>query len=249
MNKNKAKRKLQAGTPILFAFGNNTPDMIDFLGPLGFDAVRIEMEHGSSTWSDLSNMSRACDLWGMSSIARVPVNEHWIIGRTLDLGVDGIIVPHIKTKEEALAAVDAAKYAPIGHRGVGAGRKSYGVRDYLQKANDETMVVAMIEDVEGIKNLADILTVGNIDVFIVARSDLAHSMGYLGQPRHPEVEAAYDKAVTQIIASGRTAGVQMNEHNVGKYMEMGVQCISTNWHNWVKDGFSRFVQKMTEKEI
>jgi len=249
MRENRAKQKLQDGEPVVVAFGNNSADMIDFLGPLEFDAVRIEMEHGSATWAELGDMSRACDLWGISSIARVPANEDWIIGRTLDLGVHGIIVPHVNTKEEAIQAVTAAKYAPIGHRGVGIGRLGYGVKDYLTKANDEIIIVIMVEDIVGIRNLKDILTVDDIDVFVVARGDLAHSMGYLGQIRHPEVAATYDKAVAQIIASGRTAGVQVTDSDVDKYMEMGVRYLSTSWHNWVTAGASNFLNKVNHKRI
>jgi len=247
MRENRAKHKLQDGKPVVVAFGQNTADMIDFLGPLGFDAIRIEMEHGSATWPELSDMSRACDLWGMSSIARVTSNEPWLIGRTLDLGVNGVIVPHVNTKEEALQVVDAAKYAPIGHRGVGGGRQGYGIPDYLQKANDEIIVVVMVEDIIGVRNLADILTVDDIDVFVVARSDLSHSMGYLGQSHHPEVAATYDKAVAQIIASGRTAGVQVTDSDVDKYIDMGVRYLSTSWHHWVTAGASRFLQRVTDR--
>ncbi len=247
MRENRAKHKLQDRKPVVVAFGHNTADMIDFLGPLGFDAIRIEMEHGPATWAELNNMSRACDLWGMSSIVRVTANVPWLIGRTLDLGVNGIIVPHVNTKEEALQVVDAAKHAPIGHRGAGGGRHSYGVTDYLRKENDETIVVVMVEDVIGIRNLADILTVDNIDVFVVARGDLSHSMGYLGQKHHPEVAATYDKAVAQIVASGRTAGVQVTDSDVDKYIDMGVRYLSTNWQNWVTAGASRFLQKVTDR--
>ncbi len=247
MRENKAKHKLQDGKRVVVAFGDNTPAMIDFLGSLGFDAIRICTEHGSATWAEFSDMSRACDLWGMSSIARVADNVPWLIGRTFDLGVNGIIVPHVNTKEEALRAVDAAKFAPIGHRGVCYGRRSYGVTDYLTKANDETIVVAMLEDIVAIRNLADILTVDNIDVFVVARGDLSHSMGYLGQPHHPEAAAVYDEAVAQIIASGRVAGVQVTDNDVDKYMDMGVQYLSTNWEKWIAAGASRLLQKVTDR--
>lgn len=247
MRENKAKHKLQAGKRVTVAFGHNTSDMIDFLGPLGFDAIRIEMEHGSATWPELGDMSRACDLWGMSSIARVPANNPSLIGRTLDLGVNGIIVPHVNTKEEALQVVDAAKYAPVGHRGVGIGRHGYGAPDYLQKQNDETIIVVMVEDIVGVKNLADILAVDNIDVFVVARGDLSHSMGYLGQPYHPEVVATYDKAVAQIVAAGRIAGVQVTDGDVDKYIDMGVRYLSTDWQKWVAAGASRFLKKIADR--
>ena len=251
MRENRAKHKLQDKKRVAVAQSlgslDNTPDMADFLGLLGFDAVRFCMEHGQITWAELSDLSRACDLWGMSSIVRVTANEPWLISRTLDRGAQGVIVPHINTNDEALRAVDAAKFAPIGHRGVGGGRQGYGVTDYLLKANDETIIVAMVEDIMGIRNLADILSVDNIDVFLVAREDLAHSMGYLGQPHHPEVDTVFDKAIAQIVASGRTAGLQVTDSDVDKYIDMGVRYLSTHWSNWVKAGAGRFLKKVTQE--
>jgi 4-hydroxy-2-oxoheptanedioate aldolase len=249
MRENRAKHKLREKKRIAVALGgpDHTADMTDFLGSLGFDAVRFCMEHGQVTWAELSDMSRACDLWGMSSIVRVNANEPWLIGRTLDRGIQGVVVPHVNTKDEAFRVVDAAKFAPIGHRGVAGGRQGYGVADYLPKANDETIVVVMVEDVVGIRNLADILSVDNVDVFVIARGDLAHSMGYLGQSHHPEVEAVYDKAVRQIVASGRTAGVQVTDSDVDKYIDMGVRYLSIHWSNWVKAGATRFLPKVTKE--
>ena len=248
MRENRAKHKLREKKRIAVALGgpDHTSDMADFLGSLGFDAVRFCMEHGQVAMADLSDMSRACDLWGMSSLVRVNANEPWLIGRTLDRGIQGVIVPHVNTRDEALRLVDGAKFAPIGHRGVAGNRQGYGVADYLQQANDETIVVAMVEDVVAIRNLADILTVDHIDVFIVARNDLAHSMGYLGQSRHPEVEAVFDKTVAQIIAAGRTAGVQVTDSDVDKYIDMGVGYLAIHWSNWVKTGAAGFVPKVTK---
>ena len=93
---------------------------------------------------------------------------------------------------------------------------------------------------------ADILTIDNIDVFVVARGDLSQSMGYLGQTHHPEVTAVYDKAVAQIVASGRVAGVQVSDSDVDKYMDMGVRYLSTNWEKWIATGASRLLQKMAD---
>jgi 2-keto-3-deoxy-L-rhamnonate aldolase RhmA len=247
MRENRAKHKLREGKRVSVAFGENTTEMIDLLGSLGFDAVRIDTEHGSTSWPELSDISRVCDLWGMSSIARVSANVPWLISRTLDLGINGVIVPHVNTKAEALQVVDAAKFAPIGHRGNAAGRRGYGVDDWLLRANDETMIVAMVEDIVGIQNLAEILTVDHIDVFVVARGDLSLSMGHTGQSRHPDVDAVYDKAVAQIVASGRVAGVQVTDNDVEKYIDMGVRYLSTYWGHWVKSGASRFLKHVAER--
>jgi len=158
MRENRAKQKLQNGQVVTVTSGHQSSDMIDFLGPLGFDAMWLETEHGPVSWEQIGDMSRACDLWGMSPIVRVNANEPWLITRTLDRGATGIVVPHVSSKAEADKAMQSAKYAPLGYRGMFGGRRSFGVSDYFQKANDETIVVVLIEEIEAVQNLAEILT-------------------------------------------------------------------------------------------
>ncbi|MGH2541409.1 MAG: aldolase/citrate lyase family protein, partial [Ardenticatenaceae bacterium] len=114
---NRAKRKLQRGDIVTAVSGLNTPDQIDFMGQFGFDAAWIETEHGPIDFADIPDMTRACDLWGMTSIARVNLNLPGVIYRTLDVGAQGIVVPHVNTAEEAREVVKASKFAPLGERG------------------------------------------------------------------------------------------------------------------------------------
>lgn len=207
MEKNRLKRGTQEGRLTLVAGNYDTADMIDLVGSLGlFDGVWIEMEHGPVTWSQLGDLCRAADLWGMSSLVRVRDNDPTLISLTLGEGVDGVIVPHVNTREEAERVVDATLVSPIGHRGVSGGRKSYGRSDHHTAANDETFVSIMIEDVVAIDNLPEILKVPHIDVFFVSRYDLSQSMGLLHDVHNVRVQEALDRALGQIIAAGRTAG-------------------------------------------
>jgi 4-hydroxy-2-oxoheptanedioate aldolase len=157
MRENRAKRKLQQGQPVTIVTGHANTDMIDFLGQFGFDGVWLEGEHGPLSWEQIGDMSRACDLWDMTSVTRVNKNDAGLIMRTLDRGSTGIVVPHTNTRRVAHEVVQAAKYAPIGCRGMYGGRQSYGAPDYFQRANDETLVVVLIEEIEAVGNLADIL--------------------------------------------------------------------------------------------
>ena len=151
-------------------------------------------------------MSRACDLWGITSVCRVNSNEPWLITRTLDVGATGIVVPDVSTGGEAERAARSAKYGPTGYRGMYSGRQSYGVADYHRKANEETLVVVLIEEMEAVNNLHDILTVDNIDVYFLAPSDLAQTMGYTGQMAHPEVVAVVDRCIAQVLARWQSGG-------------------------------------------
>jgi 4-hydroxy-2-oxoheptanedioate aldolase len=177
----------------------------------------------------------------MTSITRVSSNEPWLITRTLDRGSMGIVVPHVNTREAAEQAAQSAKYAPLGYRGMYGGRQSYGVTDYLQQANDQTMVIVLIEEVEGLRNLDEILKVDNIDVFFVAPSDLAQTMGHIGNIGHPEVQAAIDDGIARIVSAGRTAGTLANDSNLSAYVEKGVRFLMTSWNGWVANGAAQFL--------
>ena len=126
MRPNRAKATLQAGEIVACVGGIPDADTIDVMGPSGLDAVWIESEHGPVDFGDIADMTRACDLWGITSIVRVNWNEPALIYRTLDRGAQGIVVPHVDTREDAERMVDAAKFAPIGHRGMYVGRQGHG---------------------------------------------------------------------------------------------------------------------------
>ena len=243
---NKAKQKLQQNQVVTTISGLQTSETIDFLGPLGFDAAWIEGEHGSVTWEQLGDQTRACDLWGITSIVRVAANEPWLITRTLDRGAMGIVVPHVNNRTEAERAAQSAKYAPLGYRGMFGGRQSFGVPDYLHRANDQTMVIVLIEEAEALRNLEDILRVDNIDAFFVAPSDLAQTMGHIGDTGHPEVQQAIDDAIARIVGSGRTAGTLVNDENVASYISKGVKFTMTSWNAWVARGAADFLGKVTD---
>ena len=241
---NTAKQKLQNNQVVTTISGLQDADTIDFLGPMGFDAAWIECEHGPVDWDQLGDMTRACDLWGLTSVTRVNSNEPWLITRTLDRGSMGIVVPHVNNRTAAEQAMQSAKYAPLGYRGMFGGRQSYGVIDYLHQANDQTMVIVLLEEVEALENLDEILKVDNIDVFFVAPSDLAQTMGHIGNTGHPEVQSAIDDALSRIVSAGRTAGTLVNESNLVSYVDKGARFLMTSWNAWVAKGAAEFLGKV-----
>ena len=246
---NVAKEKLGKNQVVTTISGLQNADVIDFLGPMGFDAAWIECEHGPVDWDALGDMTRACDLWGMTSITRVSANEPWLITRTLDRGAMGIVVPHVNKREAAEQAMQSAKYAPLGYRGMFGGRQSFGVPDYFHKANDQTMVVVLLEETEALKNLDEILKVDGIDVFFVAPSDLAQTMGHIGDTGHPEVQAAIDDAISRIVSAGRTAGTLVNDENIASYIAKGARFLMTSWNGWVARGAAQFLKKASEAKV
>ena len=216
---NRVKHKLERGEVAAIVTGEMNPDLVEVFGSLGFDGVWIEGEHGPIDFGDIREYTRAADLWGMTSVARVNMNLPGIIYRTLDQGAQAIVVPHINTAEEARAVVDASKFAPIGSRGSYTSRHGISVGDYFAHANDETMAIILLEDIVAVHNLDEILGVDHIDVFFVARSDLAQSMGFVGQPANSEVDATVDRTLEQIVSAGRVAGTIVTDTTVASYIE------------------------------
>jgi 4-hydroxy-2-oxoheptanedioate aldolase len=244
---NRAKQKLAAGETVIAVSGLANADMIDLMGPVGLDAVWLEAEHGPVDFGHIPDLSRACDLWGMTSIVRVNANSYGPIYRTLDLGAQGIVVPHIDTAADARLFVEAAKFAPLGRRGLYTSRQGYGVSDYLEAANDHTLLVALIEDIKAVRNLEEILAVEHIDVFLVAPSDLAASLGHIGRTDHPEVMETRDAALRQIVAAGRTAGTLLaNIEDAGRYPAMGVGFFITPIQPWLVAGARDMVRRIAE---
>ncbi|MEM7126439.1 MAG: aldolase/citrate lyase family protein [Chloroflexota bacterium] len=245
MRGNRVKEKLEAGQmATVLSSHSNSGDTIDLCGSLGLDGFWLEGEHGSVTWDQIGDLSRACDLWGMSSIMRIHENEAGRITRVLDRGVNGIVIPHVNTKEEAGRVVQSARFAPQGKRGMFSGRRAYGDPDYFQHANEELLVVILIEEIQAVENLAEILTVDHIDVFFVAPSDLAQTMGYIGRSDHPKVQETIDKALQQITAAGRTAGTLVTDDILERRVNAGARMLFYSMDSWIRDGAKRLQEQV-----
>jgi 4-hydroxy-2-oxoheptanedioate aldolase len=234
---NRVKQKLAAGETVVSMSGIDSASLIDLIGPTGIDSIWLEAEHGPVDYGDIPDLTRACDLWGMTSVVRVNALDYGMIYRTLDLGAQAICVPHIDTADHAKAFVEAAKFAPLGKRGLFTSRQGYGVSDYLQVANDHTALIALIEDIKAVENLDAILKVDHIDVFYVAPSDLAASMGMIGRNNDPKVQRTIDETLGRIVAAGRNAGALIvGNRNVAHYMDLGVRFLGGNIQSWLLEG-------------
>jgi|TARA_Y100001949_G_scaffold176055_1_gene187686 4-hydroxy-2-oxoheptanedioate aldolase len=238
---NRAKQKLANGEIVTIVSGITHPDDIDAVGPLGFDGIWLEGEHGATDASDLGNLTRACDIWGMTSVARINLNEQGLIYRTLDRGAQAIVVPHVNNASEARNVVEGGKFTPSGKRGMFTSRQGLGVSNYFDNANDQSMLIVLIEDIIAWENLDEIIAVDDIDVFFVAPSDFASSMGHMGDIQHPDVQEKINDSISRIIAGGRNAGALATNENVARYTEMGVRFFMTGAGPWIANGFNEFV--------
>jgi len=212
MRHNTVKEKINRGEPSfgIWLADGPSPARIEFYGRLGFEFVIIDTEHLSIRQESLVELVRACDVVGVVPIVRPPNHAADTILSYLDMGVLGLYFCHVQSAEDARTIVDRVKYAPIGSRSAALARSSdWGLtqspKDYFKQANDETMIILLLEDVAGIQNVDEILKVKEVDVVTACgASDLSHSMGYIGERDHPEVVKAIKTAEEKIVAAGGT---------------------------------------------
>ena len=159
----------------------------------GADQIFLDAEHGPLSEAECEEMVRAADLYDVPVVIRVPVNAPEVILRYLDIGTSAIMVPHVVTRADAERAVRAVKYPPEGTRSFAPGRGGdllrLGPAEYVRRANEETLVYALFEDVAGVDEVEAICAVPGLDGLAVGAYDLAASMGHPGEPWREDVQA------------------------------------------------------------
>jgi 2-keto-3-deoxy-L-rhamnonate aldolase RhmA len=191
---NTAKQKLKEGKPIVGAtIFSPDPNIYCAMANAGYDFLWIEMQHSPLTFEDVARMIWACRGAKAMPFIRVPDADEGNIQKATDIGALGIIVPTVDTVEKAQAAVRYSKYPPLGRRSQGNGQYGalYG-SDYRQTANDNMVVVVMIETPIGVENAEKIASVPGIDVIFAASTDLGNFSGY------KQGDKEYEALVTRI---------------------------------------------------
>jgi 4-hydroxy-2-oxoheptanedioate aldolase len=181
MRANPVKRALQAGQPSVgtwLSLGSITAAR--FMARAGFAWLTVDIEHSLVDWETATHMFASITDAGCTALARVPSNRHDHIKRVLDNGAHGIVVPMVNSREEALAAVAAAKYPPAGNRSVGGSVHALNfaatANDYYAHADEEILVVLQCEHIQAVEDAEAIFSVPGIDAIFVGPNDLAASM-------------------------------------------------------------------------
>jgi 2-dehydro-3-deoxyglucarate aldolase len=172
---------------------------VEIMAKSGFDWLAIDMEHSAIEISKAQDLVRIIELCGCASFIRVGENNPNIIKRAMDTGISGVIVPMVNTKEDAVKAVNAVKYPPVGTRGVGLGRaQGYGLEfeKYKNSVNKNSIVIVQIEHIQAVENLEDILKVKGVDGFIVGPYDLSASLGVPGEFNNFKVKDAMQRVIS-----------------------------------------------------
>ncbi len=206
------KARLRAGRPVLCCLANmGSPIAAEVAGLSGYDAVMVDMEHGFGDYANAIAQLQALAGTPAAALVRVAENTPTNLKRILDAGPQGVMVPMISNRAEAEQAVAACRYAPRGIRGVAhtiARASGYGtdVRRYMEKAEEELLLICQIENRAGVKNAADIAGTDGVDMIFLGPMDLSASAGHFNEPDHPEVERLILRVESAVRSAGKLLG-------------------------------------------
>jgi 2-keto-3-deoxy-L-rhamnonate aldolase RhmA len=204
------KRRLAAGETIVgswLSFDNT--QMAEMMARTGFDFLTIDMEHGHASNAGLLSLIQTIELAGTTPLVRLASNEMRQIKTAMDAGAHGIIVPDVRSAEEARRAGDAIYYPPQGRRGVGLSRAQgfgFDFDAYKKERLPNAILVVQIEHHQAVADLEAILDVETVDAFIIGPYDLSGSIGRPGEFEHPDVVALLDKTEDVIRHSKKPGG-------------------------------------------
>lgn len=221
------------------------PACAEIFARAGFDWVCVDLEHGVIDLETMTNIFRALAGFDCVPVARLPINDPVWIHRSLDAGAQALIIPMVKTADEAESALREAKYPPRGVRGFGYSRANMHGTDfneYIASANDEIAMVMQIEHKDAIANLDAILDTRGVDGLFVGPLDLSGSMAITGQMEHPDMVAALERYRAACRAHGTSAGLHIirpDEKNVQQALNQGYTLIALGLDNVFLDERAR----------
>jgi 2-dehydro-3-deoxyglucarate aldolase len=248
------KEKLKRGAPAIGTWITLAhPAIAEMAARAGFDWVAVDLEHSSITLRECEDLIRVIDLAGGTPLVRLTANDPDLIKRVMDSGARGVIVPSVSTEEEAQLAVEAVHYPPRGRRGVGLARAhGYGAdfAGYMKRLAKEAVVVAMIENAQGVENAERILGVNGIDAYFLGPYDLSASLGVIGKTSHPKVEKAIAKVRAAAKRAGKPGGLHVVEPDpaaLRKRLAQGFGFIAYSLETRVYDAHMRAALKGLRK--
>ncbi|MFK4088741.1 HpcH/HpaI aldolase/citrate lyase family protein [Kribbella sp. NPDC020789] len=189
----------------------DAPPATERIARAGYDYVVLDGQHGLIGYQGLLNGLLAVDAGGSTGLVRVEANDPTPIGRALDAGAFGVIIPLIDTAEDVAAAVRSAKYPPLGRRSFGPMRSALRIDPAPAEANKATVVLAMIETAQALENVAEICATPGLDGLYVGPSDLSLSLG-ARFPGDPEVAGPFEEAIALIAKTAADAGIAAGIH-------------------------------------
>jgi len=209
---------------------SGSPLIAEICAGSGLDWLLIDAEHSPNGLESILAQLQAVSGYPVQAVVRPPVNDTVLIKQYLDLGVQNLLIPMVNSAAEAEAAVVAVRYPPYGVRGVGSALARASrwnrVPDYLARASETVSVTVQIESEAAVAAVENILAVDGVDAIFIGPSDLAASMGLLGEQEHPGVRAAVEHCLAAAKAAGKPAGVNaFNEATARAYLDAGASFV------------------------
>jgi 4-hydroxy-2-oxoheptanedioate aldolase len=230
--KNKFKQNIQSGD-LQIGVWNGLPDtyVAEILAGSGYDWILIDGEHAPFDLRTILHQMQAIAQFGVPVIVRPPTGDPVLIKQLLEAGVQTLLIPMVDDAAEAAQVYRAMQYPPIGIRGVGTamsrGAQWNQVNDYFKVAGEEMCLIVQVENASGLKNLDKILETKGVEGVFIGPSDLAASLGFLGQPDHPEVKAKIEIALNKIRKAGKVAGIMAtSKHLADHYIACGANMVA-----------------------
>lgn len=221
------RRRIQAGDTLFGAWASlGSPGSAELLGRAGLDWVVIDLEHGNTTESELLAHLTAIELTGCAALVRPQSGERLRIGRALDMGAEGIVVPRLDTAEQVREAVTFLRYPPGGQRGVALLTRGarLGTVNHAGVAalNDDMVGIVQIESPLALEAADAFAATDGVDVLFVGPADLSHSLGIPGQFANPTYQDALRRVVAACRAHGKAAGILLYDPaSFAPHLELG----------------------------
>ena len=232
ISKNTFRQALQAGqNQIGLWVGLADANVAEALAGCGFDWLLLDGEHAPNDVRTVLEQLRAVAPYPVHPIVRPVQGEVALVKQYLDIGAQTLLIPMIDTPEQAALMVKAMRYPPHGIRGVGAALARASrwnqVNDYLKRADDEMCLLVQAETTLAVKNLKSIAEVEGVDGVFFGPADLSASMGYRGQPAHPDVVKTILEGIATVRAAGKAAGILMGDLKMAQmYLDAGAQFVA-----------------------
>ena len=189
------------------------PGIVELAAIAGFDFVLIDCEHGFFTIESVAGLIVAADGAGIAAIARPPSADSGEVGRYLDAGAAGTLLPRVDGAAAVRAAISALKFAPRGSHGLGGVRANryatVPLADFVGKANEETLVAVQIERQGALTELSAIADDPDVDVLFVGPNDLSQALGAPGDTTSPGYRAALGRVASEAARAGKAAGIMV----------------------------------------
>jgi 2-keto-3-deoxy-L-rhamnonate aldolase RhmA len=229
---NSVKDKLKKGESVIGpVISVNNVEVATRAASMGFDFIWLEMEHCPLSLETVRNIVLATRGLPAVPLARPPTNELWTAKRLLDAGVLGVIFPFTRTPELARQAVAACRYPPHGLRGSGADLAAFrwpAPEGYYDFADQNVLVVAVVEDTCALENIEEIAATPGIDVLFIGTSDLSFSLGLRGEQNHPKLDRAVEKIVAAAKKHGKFPGRPgRNPEEIKRFQKQGFRFFMT----------------------